>query len=252
MPNGMLSVPSFKGHSKIFAIADSHQDTRNAAKLLSKILKDSKTVNNALFLHCGDIFEGIYDKNLERDCYIKAKETKPDLEMVFTLGNHDFGYDEKSLGYFMDVVKKFTQKGMQIVSANLFDNKGKRFDGVTPYTIINRDGDRNFVTGFCINEMQSKGLKYVTSVPYETVIDDLKQAIEIEKPDNIIVLNHDFMTGSQKLVDYCKSKGINIDLVIGGHTHEYEAPDEFRHIYYPQTYGEEMYYIDLEHNNGTS
>ena len=150
------STSSFGGITKIYAIADSHQETRKTSTFLSKILHESKDENNVLLLNCGDIFKGIYPKQLEKDCYIKMKEAKPDLEMVMTLGNNDFGFNKESVDFLIETVKNFASKGIHTVCANIFDTTGKRPEWLKPYTIVERDGDRNFVTGFCIDNINIK------------------------------------------------------------------------------------------------
>ncbi|MBO8431638.1 hypothetical protein IAC76_09655, partial [Spirochaetes bacterium] len=63
--NDIRQPQTFGGITKIYAIADSHQETRKTAAFLSKILHDNENNTNVLFLNCGDIFKGIYPKQLE-------------------------------------------------------------------------------------------------------------------------------------------------------------------------------------------
>ena len=240
----------FNGRTKIYALADTHQESRKTATFLTKIIQSKEKKQNILMLHCGDFFRGIYPKELERDCYIKMKEANPDIEMVMTLGNNDFGYDKKGFDFLVDTVRNFTSKGIKVVCANILEPTGKRPDWVKPYTIVERDGDKNFITGFCINDLQARGLKNITSISQIDAIDELKTAIEKEKPDNVIILNHDFLPSSEKIIDYCKSKKINIDLLIGGHDHRLIPPNESAKIYQPVAYAQTMYEFDLLNKNG--
>ena len=114
---------NFGALTKICAISDSHQETRKTSAFLSRILSEAKLDKNVLFLHGGDLFKGIYPKDLERDCYIKLKDAKPDIEMVFTLGNNDFGFNKQGLDYLVDTVKSFAQKGIHTVCANIFESR---------------------------------------------------------------------------------------------------------------------------------
>ena len=107
--------PSFTGLTKIYAITDSHQETRKTRAFLSRILHETINDKNVLFLNCGDMFKGIYSKNLERDSYIKMKSAKPDIEMVTTIGNNDFGFNRESLDYLIDTIRNFTSKGIKTV-----------------------------------------------------------------------------------------------------------------------------------------
>lgn len=242
--------PSFKGLTKIYAIADTHQETRKTAAFLSKVLKDSIKEKNVLLLHSGDIYKGIYPRELERDCYVKMKEANPDLEMVMTIGNNDFGFNAEGFNYLVDTIKEFYSKGIRTVCANIFETTGKRPSWLKPYTIVERDGDRNFITGFCIDKLGNQGQNGIVPKNQKEVIEELIQAIKREKPDNVIILNHDYMPSSQELVKYCKDRGINVDVVIGGHDHFPVMPDNELHIYHPKAYAESMYKMNLVNKNG--
>ena len=200
------STTNFGELTKICAISDSHQETRKTSAFLSRILAEAKLDKNVLFLHGGDLFKGIYPKDLERDCYIKLKDTKPDIEMVFTLGNNDFGFNKQSLDYLIDTVKRFAQKGIHTVCANIFESTGKRPEWLKPYTVVNRDGDRTFVTGFCIDNINTAKFGLVPKKQVD-VLDEIKEAILKEQPDNVVILNHDYLPSSREIVKKCLEKG---------------------------------------------
>lgn len=244
------SNTTFGGITKIYALADSHQETRKTSAFLSKILQDTKQDNNVLLLNCGDIFKGIYPKQLEKDCYLKMKDAKPDVEMVMTLGNNDFGFNKESLDYLVDTVKTFTSKGIHTVCANIFETSGKRPKWLKPYTIVERDGDRNLVTGFCIDNINTAKYGIIPKKQKE-VIEEINAAILREKPDNVIILNHDYMPSSREIVKTCKENGVNVDLVIGGHDHDFVPPDTKLNIYYPQSFSDSMYKMNLVNNGGS-
>jgi len=241
----------FNGTTQVYAISDSHQETRKTSAFLSKILDEAKEKDNVLLLNCGDIFKGIYPRELEKDCYIKMKEAKPDIEMVMTLGNNDFGFNKESLDFLINTVKTFTTKGIQTVCANIFDDSGKRPNWLKPYTIVKRDGDKNFITGFCIDNINTKKFGIIPKKQDE-VVEEIINAIKTEQPDNVIILNHDYMPSSQKIVKTCKENGINVDLVIGGHDHDYVSPDTKLNIYYPQSFSDSMYKMDIINENSVN
>ena len=243
--------PSFTGLTKIYAITDSHQETRKTRAFLSRILHETINDKNVLFLNCGDMFKGIYSKNLERDSYIKMKSAKPDIEMVTTIGNNDFGFNRESLDYLIDTIRNFTSKGIKTVCANIFQTDGKRPDWLLPYTVVNRDGDRTFITGFCINNINTAKFGIVPK-PQTDVINEILNAIKKEKPENVIILNHDYMPVSKDIVETCKNNSIKIDIVIGGHDHDIVPPDTELNIYYPHSFSDSMYKMNLINNNGSS
>ncbi len=242
---------SFGGITRIYAISDSHQETRKTSAFLSKILEDDKNSNNVLFLNCGDIFKGIYPRQLERDCYVKLKEVKPDVEMVMTLGNNDFGFNKESLDYLIDTVKMFTAKGIHTVCANVFDSAGRRPQWLKPYTVVNRDGDRTLVTGFCIDNINTAKYGIIPRKQRE-VFGDISEAIIREKPDNVVILNHDYMESSREIVQLCKDNGIDVNLIIGGHDHDFVMPDKALNIYYPKAFSDSMYKMNLIRKGGVS
>ncbi|MCM1264600.1 MAG: 5'-nucleotidase C-terminal domain-containing protein [Candidatus Gastranaerophilales bacterium] len=236
---------SFTGKTKIFAISDSHQDTRKTRAFLSEVINRSKSDDNILLLNCGDMFKGIYPRELESDSYTKTKQLAPNVEIVSTLGNNDFGFNKESVDYLVDTVKNFTKKGIHMVCANIFETgTGKRPEWLKPYTTVNRDGDKTLVTGFCINNINTQRFGLYPK-KQEEVLEEIKGYIEKEKPDNVIVLNHDYMSSSLSLQEAAEEKGVHFDAIIGGHDHNYIKPDVEKHIFYPQSFSDSMYEFEL-------
>ena len=247
--NNYTNTPSFNGITKIYAMTDSHQETRKTCCLLSKVLTDSKGAKNILFLNCGDIYKGIYPRELERSAYLKMKQSNPDIEMVMTLGNNDFGFNQENLNYLIDTIKEFKSKGIQTVCANIFTKEGKRPDWVKPYTVVERDGNRTFVTGFCIDNINTSKFGIIPKKQTE-VLSEIKQAILEEKPDNVVILNHNHLPASKSLVQECKDRDIPVDVLIGGHDHEYVPPIPSLNIYYPKAFSNSIYRMSLENKDG--
>ena len=241
------SHTSFQGTTNIYAMSDTHQDTRKTCALLTQIMDDNK--DNSLILNCGDMFKGIYPRDLERDVYIKLKEARPEAQMVMTLGNNDFGFFKESVDYLAKTIKTFTENGIQTVCANIFDASGKRPEWLKPYSVVEIDGDRTFVTGMCIDNINTAKFGIVPKKSNE-VVDELVDAINKEKPDNVVLLNHDYKQSSQKLVKEFAKKGVNIDLVIGGHDHEKVNADTELNIYHPQSFADSMYKMKLVNVDG--
>ena len=247
--NSNYSSQSFNGLTKIYAMTDSHQESRRTSAFLSKILAEAKKDKNVLFLNCGDMFKGIYSQPLERDCYLAMKEAKPDTEMVFTIGNNDFGFLKENLEFLIDTIARFAKKGIHTVCANIFESTGKRPAWLKPYTVVELDGDRTFVTGFCIDNINTAKFGIVAKNQSE-VLDEITEAIAKEKPDNVVILNHDFMPKSKSIVDSLKEKGVTVDVTIGGHAHDPVEADELTRIYYPEAFSETMYKMSLENADG--
>ena len=75
----------------IFALTDSHQETRKLCRLFSKIIeKAPKGGKNTLICDCGDLFKGIYDRELSILSYEILRRQLPDAKIVLALGNQIF------------------------------------------------------------------------------------------------------------------------------------------------------------------
>jgi len=251
--NGLTNTNiNFDGKTRIFALTDSHLQTRGKCALLTKIINYAGKHDNVLALDGGDMFKGIYPPQAEVDSYITAKKLRPNLEIVINIGNNDPGTNAPAFEFFKKSVKTLSDNGIHVISANTKNKAtGKPIEGVKPYAIVNRDGDKVMVAGFCINNLThtTYGLK---SEEPKKILEGLKQAIEEEKPDGLIILNHDWFTQSQELMKFSKDKGIKVDLMIGGHEHDKFEPDTKSRIYYPEAFNKSMYQFDLLLNNGQS
>lgn len=256
--NTMQYMPSFKGTTPIRAVTDSHQEARKECELLSKIADDAKKQNNILLLNCGDLFGGVYSRDLMKDLYLQFKKSNPNVEIVMTIGNNDpisgkdkyvkstcpFGNTD-SIDYLKQTIREFEENDINVVCANLTDKQtGEYPDWIQPYKVVERDGDRIFVTGFCIDRLPSS--LGVNTMDQVSAFKKLQKYIDAEKPDSIIVLNHDYGNTSQALYDYAKSKGIKIDLIIGGHDHDNPDSDTEKNIYCPKAFSSSMFEMDLK------
>ena len=256
--NSSMVSPNFKGTTAIRAVTDSHQEARAESEFLSKVAEDAKKQNNILLLNCGDLFCGVYSRDLMSDLYLQFKKSNPNVEVVMTIGNNDpisskdkyapKNPDDKRSGiqFFKDSIKEFEENGINVVCANVVDKEtGKCPDWVKPYSVVERDGNRIFVTGFCIDRLPNKALN-IDVLPQTDAFETLKSAIEEEKPDSIIVLNHDYSNTSRKLFEYAKSQGIKIDLIVGGHDHDNPKSEPEINLYSPQCFSKSMFEMDLQ------
>lgn len=256
--NTNMSKPCFKGTTAIRAVTDSHQEARAESEFLSKIAQDAKKQNNILLLNSGDLFCGVYSRDLMSDLYLKFKKSNPNVEVVMTIGNNDpisskDKYAPKnptdkrnSIEFFKDTIKEFEENGINVVCANIVDKEsGKCPDWIKPYTVVERDGDRIFVTGFCIDRLPNKALN-IDVLSQTDAFENLKSAIEEEKPDSIIVLNHDYSNTSRSLFKYAQQQGIKIDLIVGGHDHDNPKSEPEINMYCPKSFSKSMFEMDLQ------
>lgn len=254
--NNNFSTPNFRGKTSIRALSDSHQEARLEAQLLSKISSEAKRNNNILVLNCGDLFGGVYSRDLMVDLYKKFKQINPNVEVVMTIGNNDtISLNDKyapknpqdkrsSVQFLKDTIADFENVGINVVCANLRDkNTNTNPTWIKPYTMVERDGDRIFVTGFCIDRTATKELN-ADIVSQKEAFRELQSAIAKEKPDSIIILNHDYANTSEEVLEYAKSQGIGIDLFINGHEHGMESNPSIN-MYCPGAFSKSMFEMDL-------
>jgi 2',3'-cyclic-nucleotide 2'-phosphodiesterase (5'-nucleotidase family) len=232
----------------IYALTDTHQESRNLSTLLSFIVKEQKKCNNDfIVLDGGDLFKGIYDKNLSLNAYLKLKEFCPNANIFLTLGNNDFGFGSEDLDFLMYTINKFKSVGINFVCANLKDSRtGEYVNFIQRYKIIFVNGRKVLITGFCLNTSIIKkfGYEFVNS---SECLKDLLANIK-DDYDSIIVLNHHWYSYSKELIEFANKNNIKIDLIIGGHEHSPIAPDYDNKIFYPLAFGRTIYKIKLEKN----
>ena len=126
------------GMTRIYALTDSHQECRNLSQLFSGIYQLEKDKNEPfLILDSGDLFKGIYDKNLSVNAYLKIKELLPNSHIFLTLGNNDFGFNKKDFEYLKNTIQLFENNNIHILCANIFDSKtNNRPSWISEYKII--------------------------------------------------------------------------------------------------------------------
>ena len=232
--------------TNIYAITDSHQESRNLSRLLSGIYKKKKdNTKDFLLLDCGDLFKGIYEKDLSVKAYLKIKELLPQAQIFITLGNNDFGFNKNDFEYLKTTVQKFQNAGINVICANLFDNKtNTHADWIPEYKIVEINNQKILITGFCLNNSCAKKFGYELTPP-EPCFENFIKNIE-EDYDKIIVLNHHWYTYSKSLFDFAKSKNIDIDLIIGGHEHSPIEPDYTNNIFYPLAFARTLYSMTID------
>ena len=227
--------------TNIYALTDSHQESRNLSRLLSGIYNIEKdNANPFLILDGGDLFKGIYDKDLSVNSYLKIKELLPNAQIFLTLGNNDFGFKKADFEYLKTAVKKMQNAGIHFVCANLYDEKtNSPADFVSQYKIIELNGVKFLITGFCINNSCSK--------KFGLFLDEQKESYKklissVKEPyDKIIVLNHHWVTYSKELKEFSKTINAEIDLIIGGHEHSKKPADYENKIFYPLSFARSLF-----------
>ncbi len=230
----------------IFALTDSHQETRKLCRLFSKIIEETpEKGKNTLICDCGDLFKGIYDRELSIESYEILRRQLPEAKIVLALGNNDFGFNLESFKFLQAAAKRFNQSNIHVLCANLLDmNTGRCPSWVDPYILLEINHKKVMVTSFCINQIRlNKYGVVLTDVP-ETFA-AMSEVIKHIAPDALIVLNHDLEQCSHKIYAVSVAEGIRLDLLLGGHEHSPIAPNEKERMYYPQAFSKTMLHFNM-------
>ena len=232
--------------TNIYALTDSHQESRNLSQILSGIYSFEKDNNNPfIVLDAGDLFKGIYDKNLSVNAYLKLKELCPQAQIFITLGNNDFGFRKSDFEYLKTTVSIFNKAGISILCANVIDSKtGKPIEWIKPYEILNINNKKILITGFCLNNSCAKKFNcdlIAPEIAYKHLINSIKETY-----DYIIVLHHHWYPYSKNLYEIAKEIKKPINLIIGGHEHSPIQPDYERKIFYPLSFARTLYKMTLD------
>ena len=246
MPQDLFFANLFYMSIRLYALTDSHQEARNLSVLLSYIYQCEKdSAREFLVLDCGDLFKGIYDKDLSVNAYIKLKKLLPNANIIITLGNNDFGFSKSDFEYLKSAIKKFNDNGIKIVCGNLYDsNYCFKSDLVSESEIIKINGKNILVSGFCLNNSCAKkfGCELISPQDaYEKLIENHKT----ESFDYKIILNHHWYSFSKDLKISSQEINSPIDLIIGGHEHSPIEPDYDNNIFYPLSFARTIYQMDL-------
>lgn len=232
----------------IYALTDSHQEASNLSKLLSEIYLSE--INNSmpfLVLDCGDLFKGIYDKNLSVNAYLKLKELLPKAEIFLTIGNNDFGFKKDDFDFLKSTISRFRDAGIHVVCANLIDAKTcKSLDFVPRYEILEINNEKILITGLCVNNSCARKFGCELVQPEDCFLNLITSVKETY--NKIIVLNHHWYPYSKSLTEFAKSNGIKIDLIIGGHEHSPIKPDYENNIFYPLAFARTLYKMKMDKN----
>ncbi|MBR3502142.1 MAG: metallophosphoesterase [Alphaproteobacteria bacterium] len=225
----------------IFALTDCHQEARKLCALFSQIKENTfERGKNTLICDCGDLFKGIYDRQICVDSYLKLRSSLPEAKIVLALGNNDFGFNQEGLNFLINTASVFNKANIHVLCANLFeDGSNKRPKWVDPYILLEINGRKFMVMSFCINYIKLQKFKLKLSDIAETFA-GLTETIKHISPDALIVLNHSTYDSSLKISELAEKAGINIDLIIGGHEHSPIEPNAEKHIYYPQAFSKNM------------
>lgn len=230
----------------IFALTDCHQEARKLCQLFSGIIhRAPQNGRNTLICDSGDLFKGIYDRELCVESYLNLRQQLPEAKIVIGIGNNDFGFNSENLKFLQQTSTRFNQANIHVLCANLQDLETNTWPKwVDPYILLEINGHKIMVTAFCVNYIHLQ--KY--NLQLNNITDaflHLRDTIHYIEPDALIVLNHALQTSSAEIWRAAQENNIRIDLIIGGHEHAPVEPDAERRIYYPQAFSRNMLCFEM-------
>ena len=242
----MIKKMNIKDTINIFALTDCHQEARKLCALFSEIIKFAPDKGQGtLICDGGDLFKGIYDRELCVTSYLHLREQLPEAKIVIALGNNDFGFNNDNINFLKQTSARFNRANIHVLCANLQNTETDTYPKwVDPYILLNINNKKVLITAFCINyiHLQKYNLRLIN---IKDAFLQIKDALKHIAPDAFIILNHALFPSSLELYQTALDCGIKPDLIIGGHEHSPIIPDIEKHIYYPLAFSRNALHFQL-------
>lgn len=231
----------------IFALTDCHQEARKLCTLFSGIIaRANRSGAGTLICDSGDLFKGIYDRELCVESYLMLRRQLPEAKIVMALGNNDFGFNSEHLNFLQQTARRFNQANIHVLCANLHDlNCGTCPKWADPYILLEIGGKKIMVTAFCVNYIRLQRYNLVLKDIVETFT-GMAETIKHIEPDALIILNHALRTSSAEIWQAARKCGIRVDLIVGGHEHSMVDPNPRERTYYPQAFSRTMLHFKMD------
>lgn len=230
----------------IFALTDCHQEARKLGCLLSGIMcRAPQNGRDTLVCDGGDLFKGIYDRELCVEEYLLLRRQLPEAEIVLALGNNDFGFDSKDIEFLQQTADRFERADIHFLCANLKNTvTGECPEWVKPYILLNIGGKKIMITAFCIN--------YIRLQKYNLRLDNIAESfvsmfatVRKINPNALVILNHALRDSSENLWNLAVQNNLRVDLIIGGHEHSPVEPKPEQKTYYPSAFSRNMLHFKM-------
>ena len=191
----------------------------------ARIIDSLRAINpNSILLDAGDMWQGtpyfnLFNGKLEVEAYNLMGYN------AATLGNHEFDYGINTLS------KRISEMKFPIICANYNFGKTSLAHKIKPYTVIEKNGWKIGIIGVSVNP---KGLilqSNIEGVSYLDPIESVNNYANLLRNelacDYVIVLSHLGLHDDTIFENTDDSTLIantrNVDLVLGGHTHQYKG-----------------------------
>ena len=231
----------------IFALTDCHQEARKLCTLFSGIISRAPQAGaDTLICDCGDLFKGIYDRELCVKSYLELRRQLPNAKIVLALGNNDFGFNSDHLNFLQQTARRFNQANIHVLCANLHDlDTGTCPKWVDPYILLEINGKKIMITAFCVNYIRLQRYNLTLKDITET-FENMAQTIKHIDPDALIVLNHALRTSSAEIWQAAQKCGVRVDLIVGGHEHSAVEPNPEERTFYPQAFSRTLLHFKMD------
>ena len=216
--------------------------------------------DDVLLLDGGDIYQGTPVSNMTQGASMRAALDAMDYDAV-ALGNHEFDWDVTAYGADEDATLPPYEIGefkgdpdIPVLACDLYDaGSGKRVSFTKDYVMLEKAGRQIAVIGYIPNYrgsiMREKITPYAIKGSLEKLDARVREINEKEQPDATVVLAHEEPWPVADAMD-----PEQVDLVLGGHSHQIAADVADNGIpylqgrCYSQGYASAVLVIDSEGN----
>lgn len=239
----------------LYAINDLHgkfadTDEQPGVDELSTFLKgEAQKHDNAIFLSCGDMWQGSSESNLTKGQIVTDWMNEMDF-VSMTLGNHEYDWGEAFIEQNADLAE------FPLLAINVYERATNRLvDYATPSVIVERSGLQIGIIG-AIGDCYSSIASDHTKEIYFKTGDELTALVKAESDrlrslgaDLIVYSLHDgynrsssgekFISGNQ--LSYYYSPELSdgyVDIVFEGHTHQSYVLEDSYGVYHLQGGGD--------------
>lgn len=186
----------------------------SGAAYLAKMVERGRAANpdGALLLSAGDMFQGTPISNLFRGRSVIDVMNYLRFDAM-TLGNHEFDWGREVLRGII------SSAAFPVLSANIFEQGGRPFDGARPYVIVGRKNVSVAVIGLTTPETaltsRPGNLAGLDVAPPAEVLPGVIEEVRARGAVLVIVLSHLGLDADIELAREVRG----IDVIVGGHSH---------------------------------
>ncbi|MCB1068884.1 MAG: bifunctional metallophosphatase/5'-nucleotidase [Kiritimatiellae bacterium] len=233
----LIHTTDLHGHLRPAQAYDGRDNLGGMLRVSSRIRSLRATSPNPILVDCGDVFQGTPESLRTRGLIMADVMNRLGYD-AWVVGNHEFDWGLDALSEFI------TATQAPALGANLYTREGieSALPPIAPYTMLSREGIRIAVIGLTTPGIPSWSRPYLlgpTLVEHSVeTLRTLMPRVKTEKPDLIFLLVHQgyrpFGDDHANEVEAIHEAFPEIDVILGGHTHQAIASQTLGSTVYAQ------------------